>query len=671
MDKLLHENIEIGGEGVKSILAKFKPEEAIAEFIWNGFDANATEVNLDYDVSRELGEVEFIKISDNGTGIPQNKLNNKFKPFFESEKAKNGKDKSHHSLTHGKNGIGRLTFFTFANKACWTTRYEEETQIIKEYDIEIQSRDIENYTGSNTDLRGTNEKTGTVVEFTGINKLNKYDFEGKVLEHLRQEFGWFLEIFSKLGYSLNINGNKLDYSKIIGDRDSITLKYAANDTQFNLGYIRWNTHLKNEYSRFYLLNSKGKEIWKDTTKLNNKGDSFYHSIFVKSDYFDNFTYDEQQSNGEITLFGHSKEDEEYKYIEEEITNYLRKKRKPFLKEFAEQLVNTYENEGIMPTFQSEWDKPRREELRNVIKNLYEVEPKIFSQSSIEQKKTFVRLLNTLLDTEDRERILQIIKEVVDLDEQEQTDLLDLLKATKLDRIISTIKFIQNRYKTIDELKAIVFDKELKGNERDHIQKSIDFNYWIFGEQYHLLSTTEAKFDTALRQYTSYLTESQDIIPITHIDKNKEMDIFMCRQMKGINKIENIVVELKSPSVNLGEKEVSQVKKYMSVILSTDQFNSDNTYWEFILVGNRFDSSGYIEGELENSKGHGERNNGLIFKNDKYRIYVKKWSEIFEEFEIRHKFIEEKLEIARDSIASNYSSADEIIQIQQDRSQKVI
>ena len=60
-----------------------------------------------------------------------------------------------------------------------------------------------------------------------------------------------------------------------------------------------------------------------------------------------------------------------------------------------------------------------------------------------------------------------------------------------------------------------------------------------------------------------------------------------------------MAELKSPTVGLGEKELGQVKKYMSVILDQGQFNASNITWEFYLIGNKFDSSKHIDREIKN------------------------------------------------------------------------
>jgi hypothetical protein len=655
------EKIELGGNGIKSILKKYKPEQAIAEYIWNGFDAQATEINIDFEELNNLGGLSKITISDNGKGIPQDLLNQKFKPFFESEKAKTNPDGKHHSLTHGKNGRGRLTFFTFASQSTWTTTFQKDKKYF-EYDIEVSTTNLENFTGSNTKLRDAKiQKSGTIVSFDGIRELTKDHLLGQITDYLKQEFGWFLEMYKSKNFSININGKPLEYEDIIGDREKTKFTHQETNTVFEISFIRWNQSLKNEYSRFYLINSDDNEIWKDTTKLNNQGDSFYHSIYVKSLFFDNFTYDSKQKEEEQKLLGKSKNDDAYKFLEEELTNYLRKKRKPFLKEFAKQLVEEYEKEGIIPEFKDDWEQPRKTELEEIVKGLYQIQPKIFNASSIEQKKTFVLFLNALLESDEREQILKIVGEVVDLDSSERKELLNLLQTTKLSGIIRTIKLITDRYKVVDQLKDIVFKKDLKANERDHIQKMIDEHYWLFGEQYHLVTTTEAKFETALRSYIYLLNGEDEKTKIDHADKNKEMDIFLCRQNKLTDTIENIVVELKSPSINLGKKEVDQVLTYMQVILKQPEFNAKNMLWEFYLVGNKFDTSGWIEQLIENKKEAGESKKGLIHSVGNYKIYVKTWSEIFTDFECRHKFLEEKLVLERDNLSKDYQSADQALQ----------
>ena len=107
---------------------------------------------------------------------------------------------------------------------------------------------------------------------------------------------------------------------------------------------------------------------------------------------------------------------------------------------------------------------------------------------------------------------------------------------------------------------------------------------------------------------------------------------MNKQNKTSGYFENVVVELKRPSVPIGEKQLSQVKRYMRVIQSDDRFNSPDSKWVYYLVGNHFTSDNYIQGELETNKHHGE--SGLVFCTTNHKIYVKTWSEIFEDFSVK-------------------------------------
>lgn len=60
-------------------------KQAICEYLWNGFDAGASELNLDYAVNG-LGAVTKIKISDNGKGIDRSTLKATFGAFLNSQK---------------------------------------------------------------------------------------------------------------------------------------------------------------------------------------------------------------------------------------------------------------------------------------------------------------------------------------------------------------------------------------------------------------------------------------------------------------------------------------------------------------------------------------------------------------------------------------------------------
>lgn len=128
---------------------------------------------------------------------------------------------------------------------------------------------------------------------------------------------------------------------------------------------------------------------------------------------------------------------------------------------------------------------------------------------------------------------------------------------------------------------------------------------------------------------------------------------------SVNNIENVVIELKHPTnVRLGKKELDQVYEYYEVIRNTPEFNSSNTKWKFYLIGNQFDSTDYLLSQIDSFKSHGEP--GLAF-NGQYKVYVFTWSEIFNNFRLKHHYLQEKLNLQLERLQDNiHDSADDIV-----------
>ena len=62
-------------------------KKAIAEYIWNGFDANASTIELNFDANA-VGYINSFSISDNGSGINLGRIEDTFGEFMDSQKTK-------------------------------------------------------------------------------------------------------------------------------------------------------------------------------------------------------------------------------------------------------------------------------------------------------------------------------------------------------------------------------------------------------------------------------------------------------------------------------------------------------------------------------------------------------------------------------------------------------
>src|ERR1700744_1168626 len=153
--------VQISNQGIKKALKKISVEEAVAEYIWNGFDAQATSVELNFLTEGPFGQVSRLTITDNGTGIPAEMLQKKFTPFLESEKAY--KKREENIGLEGKNGYGRLTFHKFADRARWDTCYHDGKSA-QAYSITVRSTSLDDYKA--TRPQPVKRRTGTTVSFT-------------------------------------------------------------------------------------------------------------------------------------------------------------------------------------------------------------------------------------------------------------------------------------------------------------------------------------------------------------------------------------------------------------------------------------------------------------------------------------------------------------------------
>lgn len=651
---MVSETVEITSKSIQKILKKYTPERAIAEYIWNGFDANATELSVNIVYSEnDFGLIDSIEIIDNGDGICYEQLDQKFKVFYDSVKMKKGKQTS--DLVRGKNGYGRLTFFKFARFATWTTCYQADEELYS-YDISINSDDLRHFTPSKKTPM-MNKKSGTIVSFKDISvDFSSNYIKKNVIPFLISEFAWFLEV--RKDACILINGEPLDYKSAIKEREVCQFTVSdSNHTRkvFEAVFLLWNNRTNEEYSKFYFLNSDFKLKYKKNTKLNNKGDNFYHSLILIDDFFNKANVDEDEEDGYNgrTLFDSNEDKFVFKELEKKLNEFLSEKRRPFLKKQANIVIQEYEKAKILPKFgDNAWDVLRKKSFIDFLRDLYEVKPAMFSKLNTEQKRVFLELLNLVMDSSERKNLFPILDAIIDLGSDDRARFSKLLQTTQLKQVLNTINLIKDRILVVEDLKKVLFDHGLKAGEIKHLQKIIEAHYWIFGEEYNLVCAEEVKFTQALEKYRYLLLGVDEKEFIDHPDKYKEMDLFLTATDYQYNAPKNLVVEIKNPTniKKITYKEFEQIQRYEDVIMKTDAFNDNRESWTFILIGQDIDS--HLCSILKGV-------DGLAYDSERSKIYVKRWSEIINDIEFRHKYLLDKLKIVREKL-SNANDLDSIM-----------
>lgn len=653
---MVSQSVVISSSGIKRI-RKYTWTQAVAEYIWNGFDAGATSVNLKFienEANREFGTFSKIIISDDGVGIPYEELNIKFGKVFESLKSSLKTDKN--SLVKGKNGYGRFTFYAFARNAKWNTIYSKDKKFY-DYEILISRDTLQSYSTSEVKKTQCNVSS-TVVEFSEVDPcVSPESIEQELIPFLRAEFAWLLKVCPNK--SITIQGQKLEIEGLIAEcveSDVSTKDKQGEEHSFKFTYIEWKDKLKSEASRIYMLNDALELKFSRTTRLNNKGDNFWHSIIVIDDFFDNIELDvsdeEEEDDSKRHLFSNMSHYVIYRELFNKLNTFLSEKRRPFLKKHALRLIATYEEEDVFPKFgNNSWDEIRCNELKEIIGGLYEVQPKIFIGLNSDQKRIFLQLLNQMMDASQRGPLLKIIDSIIDLEDSERREFVKILETTRLSAIISTIKLLGDRLLVLSNLKQVVFNHSWKAGEVKHLQKLIENHYWIFGEEYRFICAEEVKFQEALQSYRSKVFKDENSYDVDHPSSKREMDLFLSGRDFPHDNPRNLVVEIKNPTnvAKLTNKQTDQIEEYLDVIVKTDMFNSENEEWEFILIGNDYDSK--VERKIR------DRHTGLYLEDNRYKLYVRKWSDIINSAEKRIRFLLEKLQIERSQLSPSTTLPD--------------
>ena len=498
---MLEQEVRITPKGIEKALQEYTPEKAIAQYIWNGFDAKASLISVNVELN-PIKFIESISVTDNGYGIPRDDLKAKFSPLFQSEKELIEKIKNT-SATHGKTGVGRLTFFSFAKKAIWETIYKKGEKKFK-YSIEINKGTLNSYIP--TEEIETIEEPGTKVTFSGIFELRSIFIKDVLEPFIIRDFSWFLELNKENNFSLFLNGTNLDYSGLVGEKEIFTI-----EPDFDIKYVRWNDTLNGEYSKYYFIGSDKKEKRKFNTTLNNKGDHFYHSVYISSSFFNFFdSYDikvvPQPVQPRLFEDEITKRLKSYVNLRNVLDKFLIEKRKPFLEQTKHIIIDELKQDGAFPKFtDNSWDQFRKKELEVVIGELYQFEPKIFNSLNVEQKKILTRLLNLVMDSNERDNLLKVVEGILSLDFQEKERFARILQLTTMSNVLATIKLIQDRFQALKDLEELVFNPNLKATELKQLQEIVENHYWLFGEQFHLVAAAERKFEEVLQRFKYYLT----------------------------------------------------------------------------------------------------------------------------------------------------------------------
>jgi hypothetical protein len=596
------------------------PVKALAEFVWNALDGDATDVAISFNLN-PLGAIQSIEISDDGTGISDEIVQTEFKVLGASWKKATPKTGSGRPV-HGKEGRGRLRFFSLAENARWVSNYNSKTDGRKMIAVEIKAAD------------STSAKTGTKVTLDNLRGNFDYLTSAASAGQFGTLFAPYLIQFPDI--ALSYNGARINPQANIADSKEYPMEAVTvgdrSITDLKLKVIEWANNVGERKIHF------GGEagITLGSQPANVVAPDFDFSAYAYSSYFQELADANLLELEDLNepLFRAAVDS-----VRDTLTEHFRRRAADRTRGLIEEL----KHEGAYP-----YDADPANEIERREREVFDIATHTVSSYSKEFKKADTSLKRTILTLirealrHNPESLTKILHEVIKLPKARQDELSGLMQKTELANIISASSMIADRFVALQVLQNIVFNPKYRDSvkERGELDVLVRDNTWIFGENFHI-TLSEPGLTKVMKQVAEERSQKPRKGSVLKPDGKKgRLDYLLGRSVPHANPNarEYLVVELKRPNLKIGRKEFDQIEDYSTTIRSQPNYAHTDTNWVFILVAGEIDENYLPRVRQKDAPA------GRYLNEGNQQIWVRTWAEIIRECEGKLRFIDERLKL---------------------------
>jgi hypothetical protein len=627
-------SVQVKNDHLERISRVRKPILAVAELIWNGVDADANQVGVEF-THNALGGLERIRVADNGSGLPRPEAESAFGNLGGSEKRHANRSKVKHRLLHGKAGKGRFRAFALGQTVRWHTTFSQNGSRV-EYEITGSRNDIGTF--EITDPTPGKGRTGTEVIIEDIDKNFPSLRGADAIQEITQLFALYLREYPDV--EILYDGTKIDPSaveELVADYQLDPIETADGKTvTASLTIIEWK--IQTERSLF-LCDNDGFALAEMPPGIQAPGFNF--TAYLKSEFLreldeqDALVLEELQPDLAKLLEG----------SKERLRDHFRRRTA----ERAVDLVEAWKKDKVYP-FEGEPQDIIEESERQVFDvlalNLNAYLPH-FDEADSKNKRLSLQLLKQALER-DPTALQKILQDVLNLPIEKQQELAELLRKTSLTAIINASKIVANRLDFLRGLEVLLFEKESREHllERSQLHRILADQTWIFGEHFNL-TVDDQSLTEVLNKHLSILGRSVETVDqVLREDGTVAIvDLMLSRivPQPRADEREHLVVELKRPSQNIDPTIATQIESYALAVAADERFKDTKTRWIFWAVSNDISESVRKKAKQKN------RPQGILYEDDegKITVWVKSWGQIIEDCRGRLDFFRKQLEYSAD------------------------
>lgn len=615
-----------------------KPLGGIVELIWNAIDADASTIEVKLD-RNPAGGYRAIEVIDDGTGITKERATVSFGQL-------GGSWKSHSTTTeagrplHGRAGQGRLGAFGLGESITWTSTVtgvteKPETISITGLRSSLNEVDIE-------DIQPAERHIGTSVRVDVLSDAAiKWLDSRSAVESLTAHFALAIEQHS---ITLKFDGQPVDPALIRRDKAEYELDIEGLKTSHpvKLVIIEWNVPQK--VRALILCDGKGTALHE--TKAGIKAPGFHFTAYLRWEGFAGL-----QDVLALSDLGA----EPVSTVVEAARDKLRDHFDERKRSRGAELMATWKADKTYP-----YTEPASNPLERSERELFEIvavaASPVIEAADVPSRKLSLRLIREALENNPT-GLEQVLREVIELPEEQISELSQLLKKTSIGAMIEATRQITDRLDFLVALEQMIFGQDLRKRllERTQLHKILASETWVFREEY-ALTANDVTLTTALKEHVSLLGRDQyepdDDQEVLDTDgKRAIVDMMLSRVIEtSENKRHHIVIELKRPTVHVGFREIEQISKYADAVAGDNRFAMTDCTWEFWIVGDKVADNARM---LTHQKG---REVGVVSESNELPMTIRavSWAQIIQDARHRLSFVKKSLAYApTDETATAY------------------
>ncbi|WP_033440856.1 ATP-binding protein [Saccharothrix sp. NRRL B-16314] len=608
--------------------------EAINELVWNGLDAEANEIDIDVETAtagpREMRYVTQVVITDNGHGMSHERAEAAFLSLGDSWKQSlNRRTVNNKRALHGEKGVGRFYVYSIGGHARWTSVSAEpagtgNTRV----EIVGEQRRWEGF--SIEDPVPTDQPTGTrvaihVEQGRSNTALLREDFPLQLTARLASH------LMANSDIVIRVNGLALDPVGLIDGEpfdvvlDQVPAGRLGGHEVPKLTIVDWTDRM-GRVPALMLCNENGMAlVAADHPKANPAVKSTGYLCW--SGFVD--------SPADLAL-AHLHHQE----LLEEATRVYEEHVRERLDATTATVVARMQAEGIYPYPTDRMDDPILSVERDMFDLVAVTARGTLTGGNRQQREMNTRLIKLALE-ERSESLDAVLAATLEMSPEERDQLAYMLRQSSLGHIVGAATEVTRRVDLILALRQAIYGNDMRRRMReiDQLHPLVKDNAWLFGEEWRL-SRSEPGLTTVLRDVLAddALLEADLIASGGQVLRDNgrtgRLDLVLQRTIHTPGLQHRLVIELKRPSVALGDKELRQVRSYARAL--SKNAATGRAKWTFWLVG------ASISEEIEDDVHQTDREWGHVTKQGDYDIYVTQWGQLLDDAAKRLEFYREQL-----------------------------